>query len=255
MEPNQNTNTVQNTAGASTVANVSSASSTPLTASDASVGSSKSGSNVVFQDKPKKNMGLILTIVLLVLLAAGGIGFGVWAMMDGSSQVAKKDEQIAALKAQIDSLEEQIEVSSEKSNTDNSSNDDTGTVEQDRFIDVDEWGYKISLPEDLVISSQKYEENDDGSSSLCVWGYSMREGKGTPSFAEKEDPFVCVSRYPENTSFYGHLVFTEDGYDYLFNSTQTYLSDEGDMEGMDWEDETKILMSQSLGQKESYLKM
>ena len=175
--------------------------------------------------------------------------------MDGNSQVAKKDEQIAALKAQIDSLEEQIEVSSEKSNTDNSSNDDMGTVEQDKFIDVDEWGYKISLPEDLVISSQKYEENDDGSSSLCVWGYSVREGKGTPSFAEKEDPFVCVSRYPENTSFNGHLVFTEDGYDYLFNSTQTYLSDEGDMEGMNWEDETKILMSQSLGQKESYLKM
>ena len=248
MEPNRNTN-MQGVASAPTAINTS------LNTPSVSADSSRSGGDVVFQDKPKKNMGMILTIVLLVLLAAGGIGFGVWAMMDGNSQVAKKDEQIAALKAQIDSLEEQIEVSSEKSNTDNSSNDDMGTVEQDRLIDVDEWGYKISLPEDLVILSQKYEENDDGSSSLCVWGYSMREGKGTPSFAEKEDPFVCVSRYPENMSFYGHLVFTEDGYDYLFNSTQTYLSDEGDMEGMNWEDETKILMSQSLGQKESYLKM
>ena len=101
MEPNQNTNTVQNTAGASTVANVSSASSTPLAASDASIGSLKPGSDVVFQDKPKKNMGVILTIVLLALLAAGGIGFGVWAMMDGNSQVAKKDEQIADLRGQL----------------------------------------------------------------------------------------------------------------------------------------------------------
>ena len=249
MESNQNANSMQN------ATNGSLKSSIPLNASSTSADSSRPGGDVVFQDQPKKNMGMILGMVLLGILAVGGIAFGVWEMMDGKAQVAKKDEQIAALKAQIDSLEEQIEVSSEKSNTDNSSKDDMGTVEQDRFIDVDEWGYKISLPEDLVIFSQKYEENDDGSSSLCVWGYSMREGKGTPSFAEKEDPFVCVSRYPENTSFYGHLVFTEDGYDYLFNSTQTYLSDEGDMEGMNWEDETKILMSQSLGQKESYLKM
>ena len=101
MEPNQNTNTVQNTAGASTVANVSSASSTPLTASDATMKSSKTSSDVVFQDKPKKNMGVILTIVLLALLTAGGIGFGVWAMMDGNSQVAKKDEQIADLWGQL----------------------------------------------------------------------------------------------------------------------------------------------------------
>ncbi len=254
MEPNQK-NSLRSPVSAPGMAarplNVQSVTNAPV----ASGAATPAKNDVVFRDKPKKNIAVILGMVLLGILAVGGIVFGVWAMMDGNSQVAKRDEQIAVLKAQIDSLEEQIEVSSEKSNTDNSSNDDMGTVEQDRFIDVDEWGYKISLPEDLVILSQKYEENDDGSSSLCVWGYSMREGKGTPSFAEKEDPFVCVSRYPENTSFYGHLVFTEDGYDYLFNSTQTYLSDEGDMEGMNWEDETKILMSQSLGQKESYLKM
>lgn len=109
MEPNQNTNTVQNTAGASTVANVSSASSTPLAASDATMKSSKAGSDVVFQDKPKKNMGVILTIVLLALLAAGGIGFGVWAMMDGNSQVAKKDEQIADLRSQLAEKSEAVE--------------------------------------------------------------------------------------------------------------------------------------------------
>ncbi len=253
MEPNQIMNNIPSATGAPVAPNVSRVPNMSGT-TNASVMTPKPNNDVVFKDKPKKNIAVILGMVLLGILAVGGIAFGVWAMMDGNSQVAKKDEQIAALKAQIDSLEEQIEVSSEKSNTDNSSNDDIGTAGQDRFIDVDEWGYKISLPEDLVILSQKYEENDNGSSSLCVWGYSMREGKGTPSFAEKEDPFVCVSRYPENTNFYGHLVFTEDGYDYLFNSAQTYLSDEGDIEGMKWEDETRILMSQFLGQKESYLK-
>ena len=124
MEPNQNTNTVQNTAGASTVTNVSSVSSTPLAASDVSVRSSKAGSDVVFQDKPKKNMGMILTIVLLVLLAAGGIGFGVWTMMDGNSQVAKRDEQIAELKKQIADMVNGVDTST-GDNSDEMMNSDT----------------------------------------------------------------------------------------------------------------------------------
>ena len=100
MEPNQNTN-MQNATSVPTSTGISNVSSTSLNMPDKSVESSKPGSDVVFQDKPKKNMGMILTIVLLVLLAAGGIGFGVWAMMDGNSQVAKKDEQIAELREQL----------------------------------------------------------------------------------------------------------------------------------------------------------
>ena len=107
MGSSQNTNT-QNTVSTPMVANVPSVPSTSLAASNASVGSSKPGSDVVFQDKPKKNMGVILTIVLLVLLAAGGIGFGVWAMMDGNSQVAKKDEQISVLKKQNSELQDKV---------------------------------------------------------------------------------------------------------------------------------------------------
>ena len=100
MEPNQNTN-MHNATSVPTSTGISNVSSTSLNMPNKSVESSKPGSDVVFQDKPKKNMGMILTIVLLVLLAAGGIGFGVWAMMDGNSQVAKKDEQIAELREQL----------------------------------------------------------------------------------------------------------------------------------------------------------
>ena len=107
MEPNQNTN-MQNATSVPTSTGVSNVSSTSLNMPDKSVESSKPGSDVVFQDKPKKNMGVILTIVLLALLAAGGIGFGVWAMMDGNSQVAKKDEQISALKKQNSELQDKV---------------------------------------------------------------------------------------------------------------------------------------------------
>ena len=59
------------------------------------------GSGVAFEDKPKKSHGMLYGMILLAILAAGGIGFGVWAMMDGNSQVAKKDEQIADLRGQL----------------------------------------------------------------------------------------------------------------------------------------------------------
>ena len=132
MEPSQNvqTNRIgQTTTNASVAPMNNTAASTPTKASEAPT---MEAANV-----KKNSKGMVLGMIMLGILAVGGIAFGVWEMMDGNSQVAKKDEQIAALKAQIDSLEEQIEVLSEKSNTDNSSNDDMGTVEQDRFIDVD----------------------------------------------------------------------------------------------------------------------
>lgn len=57
----------------------------------------------------KKGKGMVLGLILLALLAAGGIGFGVWAMMDGNSQVAKKDATIKDLKQQNSDLLEQLD--------------------------------------------------------------------------------------------------------------------------------------------------
>lgn len=57
----------------------------------------------------KKSKGMVLGLILLALLAAGGIGFGVWAMMDGNSQVAKKDATIKDLKQQNSDLLEQLD--------------------------------------------------------------------------------------------------------------------------------------------------
>ncbi len=49
----------------------------------------------------KKSNGMLIAIIICAILAAGGIGFGVWAMMDGNNQVAKRDEQIANLNRQL----------------------------------------------------------------------------------------------------------------------------------------------------------
>ena len=60
--------------------------------------------NAVFTNKPKKNKGMILGMVLLGFLAVGGIGFGVWAMMDGNAQKEQLNSQISVLKEQNDKL-------------------------------------------------------------------------------------------------------------------------------------------------------
>ncbi|MBQ5812404.1 hypothetical protein IIW29_02450, partial [Candidatus Saccharibacteria bacterium] len=80
------------------------------------------GNDVVFQDKPKKSHGMLYGMILLAILAAGGIGFGVWAMLDGNFRAQKKDEQISQLQSQ---LAEKSEVVVE---------DDTTVVESDKKV-------------------------------------------------------------------------------------------------------------------------
>ena len=55
----------------------------------------------MFENAPKKSNGMLIGLVLCLILAIGGIGFGVWAMMDGNSRAQKKDEQISQLQSQL----------------------------------------------------------------------------------------------------------------------------------------------------------
>ena len=55
------------------------------------------GGDVVFKDKSQKSKGMIVGMIVLALLAIGGVGFGVWAYLDGNARVAEKDEQIASM--------------------------------------------------------------------------------------------------------------------------------------------------------------
>lgn len=87
------------------------------------------GNDVVLQDKPKKNHGMLYGMILLAILAAGGIGFGVWAMMDGNSRSQKKDEQISQLQSQLVEKSEVVvedDTAVVESNTDDSGK--TGVV-------------------------------------------------------------------------------------------------------------------------------
>lgn len=56
----------------------------------------------------KKGKGALYGMVLLGILAVGGIGFGVWTMMDSNSQKEALNSQISSLKQQNSELSDQI---------------------------------------------------------------------------------------------------------------------------------------------------
>lgn len=62
----------------------------------------------------KSGHGMLIGLILCILLAVGGIGFGVWAMMDGNAQKANFEKQISDLRVQNNQLLEQITVLDEQ---------------------------------------------------------------------------------------------------------------------------------------------
>jgi len=54
----------------------------------------------------KKSHTMLLVVILCLVLAAGGVGFGIWAMVDSD----KKDGEIASLREQNEELSEIVEV-------------------------------------------------------------------------------------------------------------------------------------------------
>lgn len=74
------------------------------------VGKSDESGNIMEQGlsavkKPGK--GLIIGMIVCAIIAVGGIGFGVWAMMDGNTQKEQLNLQISALKNQNNELTQQ----------------------------------------------------------------------------------------------------------------------------------------------------
>ena len=64
--------------------------------------------DIVFSNKPKKKTGMILGMILFAILAIGGVGFGVWAMMDGNTQKEALNKQIDNLIAQNGELQSKL---------------------------------------------------------------------------------------------------------------------------------------------------
>ena len=69
---------------------------------DAVVKSKENDSTGSTRDKAKDSSVVITAMVCLVLIALGGIGFGMWAVTNGNAKEAKLKEEISELKQQIE---------------------------------------------------------------------------------------------------------------------------------------------------------
>ena len=124
------------------------------------VARSASGENMMAAGGKKKSNGMLYGMILCAVLAIGGIGFGVWAMMDGNSQKNSYEEQISALKKQNNELQEKIENNTDSGtvvdiDVDNSGSGGgtsvtSGPYISDGYFNVPEWGLKFKIPDDLA---------------------------------------------------------------------------------------------------------
>ena len=98
----------------------------------------------------KSGKGALIAAVLFAILAVGGIGFGVWAMMDGNAKVESLNKQISSLKQQNNSLLDKL-AELEENKEDIVEPEDVKPEEEnnDQYFYLEEFGIKIKKSSDL----------------------------------------------------------------------------------------------------------
>ena len=158
----------------------------------------------VVEGKGGKKTGWILGIVVLLLIAAGGVGFGVWAYMDGNAQKDALNSQISALKQQNNDLQDKLDNGDDTIKDIDTDGNEVNTAD---YIYVGEWGLKIKIPENLEDVSyyvRNWDEDQFAGTSLCVSGASTGHSGQIPSFVKPVDfnqtLKVCLSKNTKSLS-------------------------------------------------------
>ncbi len=187
-------------------------------------------SMVAEQETPKKGHGMLVGLILCLLLAAGGIGFGVWAWMDGNTQKDTLNSQIAELKKQNNELRDKLNSKPEVEEDVTVDVETDSNVNTTDYIYVGEWGYKIKIPEGLDMVSYALEQHNDGdyglTTTLAVSGVRGYDGR-LPDFANMNknvDGLSTVIRVQIGTEIYPAsapvLIFSDDEYSYYCYNPQ-----------------------------------
>lgn len=187
----------------------------------------------------KGSKGMLIGLILCLLLAAGGVGFGVWAMMDGNTTRDNLNAQISSLRSQNSELLDQL---SDTTSGDTIVNiDNNSDVDTENYIYVGEWGMKIKIPESLNMVSYASKWTNDNYAglgehiNLVISGVNSYEGS-LPDFAnmyKNTSGLLAATRVPSGTEMPlaspPSFIFSEGGYDYYYFNPQAVYSyeDEG----------------------------
>lgn len=134
------------------------------------------------QKKAGAGKNALIAAVVFALLAVGGVGFGVWAMMDGQAQKEKIEKD---LKSQISSLKQsneelQTKLDEAGSNNDNTSNNNGG----DTIINID----TNTLTTNPVVSATSPESYR---TSFSYSGLSISLVDGIIAYCNYNDEATC----------------------------------------------------------------
>ena len=198
-------------------------------------------------EKKKGGNGMLIGLVLCVIAAVAGIGFGVWVMMDGNTQKDNYEKQISSLRNQINELQE-------KTSED--------AADKGEYIYVGEWGIKIKIPGDLSITGYNYRTSRESfwgktAGELAIWGFKGDDSQDVPAFADSSknaESIGTVMRFvkgaelrPESTP---SLLYSDDEYDYYYKRLNVpYSIDESEQ---NWESESNDLIYQMISNKDNY---
>ena len=187
-------------------------------------------------EKNKMSKKQIIGLVVLSLIAIGGVLFGVYGM---NSQ----NEQIAELKGQVSSADEKVaQLETEVAKNDDVAIDDEVEIVDDAnvvaadavdtadYIYGGEWGLKIKMPENLKRVRYDFESLTSSSSSLSIRGADY-DGQYFPNMTEVSRPdsdfilFGGVERIIKGTDVSYLLpvpkfIFSDDSYDYYYIEKQ-----------------------------------
>lgn len=200
----------------------------------------------------KKSSATMLSIVLLLILALGGIGFGVWAWMDKNDQVDKLNKQLSSVRTENSDLVNKVAELEEKINNNGGGG---STTDNASTLELKEWGFLVTFPDTLKGLEYSYQDN-----SVCVSGYTDK-GTGAPSFAGNPNninvAYACVHRDMQEDSSSGYFIdnatFSIDGFYYWVRGPQA-LTTEVESEA-DWEVESMNAILNALKDKNNYLRI
>ncbi len=146
--------------------------------------------------KQKKNLGMIIGMVVLAVVAVCGIGFGIITMIGKNQEAANYEKQISQLK-QINNelLESEME----------------GGESEAGYIYLGNWGIKIAMPEEIQ-GSYAYTVDDGGVTIM------QNEIGSVMLTRAEEGTVVCEEGVDAETGIANicpELITTIDGFDYF----------------------------------------
>ena len=165
----------------------------------------------IVEKRQKSGNGLKIVTTIACIVAACGIGFGVY----GAMQISQKDSQISALNSEITRLKQSVE-ELENTITDMNTNNPT-PKNNDSNIVVNDWKLKIKIPESISIVSYTLDKD----TWLSIIGAPVNDGQKTATIGLiKVEKTAVESGNAQQTSL-DEAVFLDDTFAYYLMYTNT----------------------------------